>query len=140
MGTGQIPGDSVISGIQLDNADVITFHCYDEPAAFESRITELSPLGRPILCTEYLARTLGNTIEGILPIAKRYNIGALNWGLVAGKTQTYFPWDSWDHPYTTIPEVWFHDLLQPDGRPYQGTEMDAIEGLTGPSGPRVQSC
>jgi hypothetical protein len=131
---------SVISGIQLDNADVITFHCYDEPAAFESRITELSPLGRPILCTEYLARTLGNTVEGILPIAKRYNIGALNWGLVAGKTQTYFPWDSWDHPYTTAPKVWFHDLLQPDGRPYQGTEMDAIEGLTGPSGPRVQSC
>jgi hypothetical protein len=131
---------SAISGIQLDNADVITFHCYDEPAAFESRITELFPLGRPILCTEYLARTLGNTVEEILPIAKRYNIGALNWGLVTGKTQTYFPWDSWDHPNTTIPEVSFHDLLRPDGRPYQGTEMDAIQGLTGRSGPRMQSC
>ena len=131
---------STISRIQLDNADVITFHCYDEPAAFESRITELSPLGRPILCTEYLARTLGNTVEGVLPVAKRHNVGAFNWGLVAGKTQTYFPWDSWDHPYTTIPEVWFHDLLRPDGRPYQGTEMDAIQGLTDPPGPRVQSC
>jgi hypothetical protein len=131
---------STISGIQLDSADVITFHCYDEPAAFESRITELSSLGRPILCTEYLARTLGNTVEGVLPIAKRHNVGAFNWGLIAGKTQTYFPWDSWDHPYTTIPEVWFHDLLRPDGRPYQGSEMDAIHGLTDPPGPRVQSC
>ena len=131
---------SAISGIQLNNADVITFHCYDEPAGFESRISELSPLGRPILCTEYMARTLGNTVEGILPIAKRYNIGALNWGLVAGKTQTYFPWDSWDHPYTTIPEVWFHDLLRPEGWPYEGSEMDAIDGLTGLSGRRVQSC
>jgi hypothetical protein len=131
---------SAMSGIQLNNADVITFHCYDEPAGFESRISELSPLGRPILCTEYMARTLGNTVEGILPIAKRYNIGALNWGLVAGKTQTYFPWDSWDHPYTTIPEVWFHDLLRPEGWPYEGSEMDAIDGLTGLSGPRVQSC
>jgi hypothetical protein len=131
---------STISGIQLDNADVITFHCYDEPAAFESRIAELSPLGRPILCTEYLARTLGNTVEGVLPIAKRHNVGAFNWGLIAGKTQTYFPWDSWDHPYTSIPEVWFHDLLRPDGRPFQGSEMDAIHGLTDPPGPRVQSC
>jgi hypothetical protein len=129
---------SAISGIQLDNSDVITFHSYDEPAAFESRITELSPLGRPILCTEYMARTLGSTVEGILPIAKRHNVGAFNWGFVAGKTQTYFPWDSWDHPYTTIPEVWFHDLLRPDGWPFHGAEMDTIRGLTGASGARVQ--
>src|SRR5262249_51486035 len=53
---------STIANIQLDNSDVITFHCYDGPAAFEARIAELSPLGRPILCTEYLARTLGSTI------------------------------------------------------------------------------
>ncbi|HYB38484.1 MAG TPA: 1,4-beta-xylanase, partial [Mycobacterium sp.] len=51
--------------------------------------------------------------------------------LVAGKTQTYFPWDSWDHPYTTIPDVWFHDLLRPDGRPYQDTEIQTIRTLTG---------
>ncbi|HYB38995.1 MAG TPA: hypothetical protein VEF72_26880, partial [Mycobacterium sp.] len=49
--------------------------------------------------------------------------------LVAGKTQTYFPWDSWDHPYTTIPDVWFHDLLRPDGRPYQDTEIQTIRRL-----------
>ncbi|MBV9321175.1 MAG: cellulase family glycosylhydrolase [Mycobacterium sp.] len=117
---------SLISDIQLDNSDVITFHNYSNPASFESRIGELAPLGRPILCTEYLARTLGSTVDGILPIAKRYNVGALNWGLVAGKTQTYFPWDSWDHPYKSMPEVWFHDLLQPDGRPYQDTEIQTI--------------
>jgi hypothetical protein len=137
---GQPAGRSAISATQLDNADVITFHSYAEPASFESRITELAPLGRPIICTEYMARTQGSTVEGILPVAKRHNVGAFNWGLVAGKTQTYFPWDSWDHPYTTIPEVWFHDLLRPDGWPYQGAEMDAIQGLTGPPGPRVQSC
>jgi hypothetical protein len=122
---------STISGIQLDNSDVITFHSYDEPANFEGRIAELAPLGRPILCTEYMARTLGSTIEGILPIAKRHNVGALNWGLVAGKTQTYFPWDSWDHPYTTPPRVWFHDLLGPDGRPYRDSESQTIRQLGG---------
>jgi hypothetical protein len=56
---------SEIANIQLDNSDVVTFHCYDEPAAFGARIAELSPLGRPILCTEYLARTLGSTVDGV---------------------------------------------------------------------------
>ena len=115
-GTGQIPRQrSAITGIQLDNSDVITFHCYGKPADFETRLAELAPSGRPILCTEYLARSLGSTVEGILPIAKRHNVGALNWGLVAGKTQTYLPWDSWDHPYTTLPKVWFATSCNPTG-------------------------
>lgn len=119
---------NTISELQLANSDVITFHCYGEPAAFELRIVELSALGRPIMCTEYLARPLGSTIEEIMPIAKRYNVGALNWGLVAGKTQTYLPWDSWDEPCPTTPEIWFHDLLQPDGRPHRDTEAEALPG------------
>ncbi len=117
---------SAISSFQLDNSDVITFHSYDKPAWFETRINELVPHGRPILCTEYMARTLGSTVEAILPIAKRYNVGAFNWGLVAGKTQTYFPWDSWEHPYPAMPKVWFHDLLQPDGRPFRDSEIQTI--------------
>lgn len=125
---------SAISAMQLDNSDVITFHSYAEPTAFESRINELAPLGRPIICTEYMARPQGSTVESILPVAKRHNVGAFNWGLVAGKTQTYFPWDSWDHPYTAPPKVWFHDLLLPDGRPYRESEIQAIRGLTGAQG------
>jgi hypothetical protein len=117
---------SAIAGIQLDNADVITFHSYAPPAEFEGRIGELAPLGRPIICTEYLARSLGSTVEGILPIARRHNVGALNWGLVAGKTQTYFPWSSWDHPATAVPKQWFADLLQPDGRPFADGELQTI--------------
>jgi hypothetical protein len=120
-----------IRGIQLDNSDVITFHSYGEPADFEARIAELAPQRRPILCTEYLARSLGSTVEGILPIAKAHNVGAINWGLVAGKTQTYFPWDSWEHPYPAPPEVWFHDLLGPDGRPYRESESQTIRQLAG---------
>ncbi|KAA1248467.1 1,4-beta-xylanase [Mycobacterium simiae] len=121
---------SAISGIQLDNSDVITFHSYAAPGEFEARIAELSPLGRPIICTEYLARSRGSTVEGILPVAKRHNVGVFNWGLVAGKTQTYLPWDSWDHPYQAPPKVWFSDLLWPDGRPYQESEIQAIRKLT----------
>lgn len=125
---------STISGIQLDNSDVISFHSYGGPADFEARIAELSPLGRPILCTEYLARDKGSTVEGILPIAKRHNVGAYNWGLVAGKTQTYLPWDSWDHPYASPPKVWFSDLLQPDGKPYRDSEVETIWKLASAPG------
>jgi hypothetical protein len=123
-------GRSTVTGIQLDNSDIITFHCYGKPAEFEARIAELSGLGRPIVCTEYLARPLGSTVEGILPIAKRHNVGAFNWGFVAGKTQTYLPWDSWDHPYRTAPKVWFSDLVQPDGRPHDDNEFQTIRSLT----------
>jgi hypothetical protein len=122
---------SVISGIQLDNSDVITFHSYAEPAEFERRIGELVPQGRPIMCTEYMARPLGSTVQNILPIAKRANVGAFNWGLVAGKTQTYFPWDSWEHPCETMPQEWFHDLLDPGGRPYRDPEVQTIRELSG---------
>ncbi len=122
---------STISNIQLANSDVVTFHCYDRPTAFEQRVAELSHLGRPMLCTEYLARKRGSTIDGVLPIAKRYNVGAINWGFVAGKIQTYLPWDSWEQPYTSVPKVWFHDLIQPDGRPHRNIEVLTISNLTG---------
>jgi hypothetical protein len=122
---------STIAGIQLDNSDVITFHSYAKPADFEARIAELAPLGRPILCTEYLARPMGSTVEGILPIAKQHNVAAYNWGLVAGKTQTYLPWETWDDPDTTAPKVWFSDLLLPDGRPFGDSEVRTFQSLTG---------
>ncbi len=126
------PGSlTAMARIQLDNSDVISFHSYGKPADFEDRVDELVPLGRPLLCTEYLARPEGSTIESILPIAKRRNIAMYNWGLVAGKTQTYFPWDSWDHPSPAEPKLWFHDLLYPDGRAYRDSEIQTIQSLTG---------
>ncbi|UGU01651.1 cellulase family glycosylhydrolase [Mycobacterium intracellulare] len=128
---GQPQGRSAISDIQLANSDVVTFHSYAEPAGFESRINELTPMGRPILCTEYMARPRGSTVQSILPVAKRHNVGAINWGLVAGKTQTYFPWETWDHPATTVPRVWFHDLIRPEGRPFQDIEVLTVRKLAG---------
>lgn len=71
---------SAISSIQLDNSDVITFHSYAKPADFEARIDELSHFGRPVMCTEYLARSMGSTVEDILPIARRRGVGAYSWG------------------------------------------------------------
>ncbi len=122
---------SAISSIQLDNSDVITFHSYAKPADFEARIDELSHFGRPVMCTEYLARSMGSTVEDILPIARRRGVGAYSWGLVAGKTQTYLPWNSWQHPYAQPPRLWFSDLLRADGKPYRDDEVRTIRQLTG---------
>ena len=79
-----------------------------------------------------MARGTGSTFAGSLPIAKQRNVGALNWGFVAGRTQTYLPWDSWDRPYVDRePALWFHDVFRADGTPYRQGEVDLIRHLTG---------
>ena len=119
--------------IQIEESDVLSFHSYGAPQELTRRIESLLPYHRPILCTEYMARSAGSTFEGSLPILEKYHVGAINWGLVAGKTQTIYPWDSWDKPYTGEHRlaVWFHDVFQADGRPYRQEEVDLIRHLSG---------
>jgi hypothetical protein len=120
-----------IEKIQVENSDVVSFHNYGPPEEFAKRLEWLAAYKRPILCTEYMARPLGSTFQAILPIAKKNNVAAINWGLVAGKTQTYLPWDSWLKPYTDRePAVWFHDIFQKDGKPYSREEVDFIRTVT----------
>ena len=124
--------------VQIETSDVISFHSYDKPEVFEKRILSLQQYHRPLICTEYMARGNGSTFQGSLPIAKKYNVGAINWGLVAGKTQTYLPWDSWEHPYTDRePAVWFHEIFRTDGKPYSAEETELIKRLTSRSGAAV---
>jgi Cellulase (glycosyl hydrolase family 5) len=122
---------SPMERFQLDNSDILTFHSYDPPAEVQSRIDSLKRYNRPIICTEYMARPRGSTFETILPLLKRDHVGAYNWGFVAGKTQTIFPWDSWEKHYTAEPEVWFHDIFHRDGSPYDPKETALIRQLTG---------
>jgi hypothetical protein len=117
---------------QLAQSDVLSFHNYGWPENFERTVIELQKHRRPVICTEYMARSVGSTFDTILPIAKTYHVGAINWGLVVGKTQTNLPWDSWEHPYVkTEPGVWFHDVLRADGKPYREREVEIIRELTG---------
>jgi cellulase (glycosyl hydrolase family 5) len=121
-----------IEQIQLRESDVITFHNYSWPEYFKREIGWLKKYGRPVICTEFMARSVGSTFDTILPIAKEEKVGAINWGFVVGKTQTNFPWESWEHPYILQqPPVWFHEVLHPDGKPYRQAEADLIRQLTG---------
>jgi len=123
-----------ITRVQLEQSDVVSFHNYGWPEDFEQRIHWLQSYHRPILCTEFMARPMGSTFDVILPIAKQNHVAAINWGLVAGKTQTYLPWDSWQRPYVLqMPSVWFHEIFYADGRPYRERETQIIRQLTGAS-------
>ena len=121
-----------IAQIQLDQSDVLSFHNYGKPSSFQKQVRELQSYHRPVICTEYMARPRKSTFQGILPIAKADKVGAINWGLVAGKTQTYLPWDSWKKPYVggRQPKVWFHEIFRTDGQPYSQQEIDFIRKIT----------
>ena len=123
-------GLSSLQKVQIEESDVISFHNYDNPEEFEKRIKWLQRYGKPILCTEYMARPNGSTFQGFLPIAKKYNVGMYNWGFVDGKSQTKYPWDSWDKQYSAEPEVWFHEVLRNNGTPYRKEEVELIRTLT----------
>ena len=120
-----------IQRLQVEASDVLSFHCYGSGAAMEACITKLAVHGRPLWCSEYMARGAGSTFADSLPVLHRQRVGAWNWGLVAGRCQTEYPWDSWSVPYTTDPQPWFHEILHRDGRPYDPTETDLIRSLGG---------
>jgi hypothetical protein len=121
--------------IQLRESDIVSFHNYVWPEYFRRQVSWLKKYNRPVICTEYMARSVGSTFDGDLPIGKEEKVGMINWGFVAGKTQTYLPWDSWQHPYILIqPAVWHHEVLHPDGTPYRKAEVDLIRRLTGKDG------
>lgn len=113
----------------LENADVLSFHDYRELHLTIERVGTLKPFGRPILCTEYMARGADSRFETHLPYFKKNRIAAYNWGLVAGKTQTQYPWSSWQEEFTAEPELWHHDILRPDGTPFDPEEVRLFRSL-----------
>jgi hypothetical protein len=119
-----------VTAFMLDNSDVISFHSYDDSAKVESLITALERYGRPIICSEYMARPRGSTFQNIMPIFARRHVGAINWGFVSGKSQTIYPWDSWNNEYKAEPPVWFHDIFRTDGTPYNAAEVAFIRSTT----------
>jgi hypothetical protein len=125
-----------VERIQVTRSDVNSFHDYNWPEQWERRARQMLSYGRPVLCTEYMARGNGSTFDGSLPLGKKYNIAMINWGFVDGKSQTRLPWDSWKKPYTMEePTIWFHEVFRADGKPYRQAEVDLIRRLA--SEPKV---
>lgn len=111
----------------LNNSDIISFHNYSKYEEMKKDIERYQSFDRPVVCTEYIARGFDSRFETHLPLLKRENTGAINWGLVFGKTQTVYPWGS---PLNApVPEVWHHDIFWPDGKPYSESEIELIRSV-----------
>ena len=116
--------DGRMSKALMEMSDVVSFHAYDGPNDVQKKIRSCRKDNRPIICTEWLRRQVGNTFEAVLPIFAREQIGGYHWGLVAGRTQTYMHWGSKkDDP---VPAVWQHDVMHSDGTPYDASEFDLL--------------
>jgi hypothetical protein len=122
---------SPINRFMLEQSDVISFHNYKPLNELAHDVESLQRYGRPILCTEYMARPTGSRFDLILGYLKSKRVSAYNWGFVAGKTQTIYPWDSWRSPYPAEPSVWFHDIFRADGSAYDSSEISYIREVTG---------
>ena len=129
-----------LNEFQLAASDVITFHHYGPAEDLERQIVALRAHGRPLICTEWMARTRGSLVSTNLPVFARENVGCLNWGLVSGKTNTIYQWQSMsEDPNASAqemdqngqPKTWFHDLFHADGMPYDTIEIQLFKKYTG---------
>lgn len=123
------PGLVNFNDFQLKVSDIISYHNYVDPDNHQNTIDTLKKYDRPLVCTEYMARTRNSTFQNTMPILKKENVGAINWGLVAGKTNTIYAWDD-ARPDGSEPELWFHDVFRKDGTPYRQEEVELIKSLT----------
>jgi len=117
------PSQPISSGVWNKSlVDLNIFH--------KATIDSLRKYNRPLLCTEYMARRNNSTFANIMPLLKAEKVAAINWGLVAGKTNTMYAWDT-PMPDGKEPKLWFHDIFRKDGTPYQEDEVKLIRQLTG---------
>jgi hypothetical protein len=113
----------------LRASDVNSFHSYS-PAGHTAQVIDYcANYGRPLLCSEFMARTKGSRFQTHLPLFAQRNVGCYCWGLVSGKTQTIWPWRS--PKGSPEPNYWFHDVLRPDGSAYDPDEVRAIRAFSG---------
>lgn len=121
-------------------SDIVSYHCYGD---YECQIRVIRLLrkrfGRPLINTEWLARIFHNDVFSSYPLFYIEGVGCTCWGFVAGRYQTYEPWEStWRQVEKGTPASktwdltkWFHDLYRPSLRPYDPKEIDLIKRFNG---------
>ncbi|NIY46593.1 cellulase family glycosylhydrolase [Cedecea colo] len=111
-------------------SDVVSYHAYVPTAKMVRAIRVMEQLGRPIMCTEWLARHVGANFEEQLPLMHACNVVPYQWGLVRGKTQTYMPWPIYLKKREDYAHLWFHDVFDEHGIPFRRAEIDLVSRLS----------
>ena len=114
-------------------SDFVSFHDYLPLEPLARKVEKLRAVGRPLVCTEWLARGLGSVAESHLPFFSRERIGCFHWGLVNGRTQTHLPWPGLEA--LAKGGLWHHDLLHADGAPYDPQEIERFRAACTACGP-----
>lgn len=124
-----------INEVVLKLSDIITFHNYNPLPHLKMVVEKLRAFSRPLICTEWMARSRGSRINTHLPFFCQEGIGCYIWGLVNGKTQTSFGWETLESASKRAeePGEWFHDLLHPNGEPYSDEEIQILREQTNSS-------
>lgn len=133
----RIKGDgtplSEVEQYALDHSDIVSYHFYGNYNEHIKIIHRLKKEGRPIITTEWLGRIFGNDVFSLFPLFYLERIGCYNWGFVAGKYQTYEPWEGTWQMYergrckNVDFTKWFHDLYRPSHHPYDPKEIELIK-------------
>ena len=120
--------DQPMSQRIFELSDIVSFHGYDDAQGIRDKIRICRAFERPVLCTEWLRRQVGNTFYSILPVFAEHHIGWYHWGLTAGRTQTYMHWGS--KPGDPVPDIWQHDVFHPSGLLYDPAEILRLQSFT----------
>ena len=94
---GSVERVSQLNRTMLGRSDVISFHSYASRGKLLRTIDHLTRYQRPILCTEWMARSVGSPVSLVHDLAE-CDVSAWSWGLVEGRSQTRFSWTSWFRP------------------------------------------
>ena len=118
---------SAMSARKFERSDLITFQSFDSAESIEARLQLLRHYQRPIICSDWLMRQVGNDFEKILPLFSVYRVGWFNQGLVSGKTHR--PIQEARYRAEKDPDIWQQDVLNEDGTPYDRKEVELIQGF-----------
>jgi hypothetical protein len=129
---GVVPLAHRLDHVALELSDVASIHAYCDPIYLQHTLADIACFGKPILLTEWMARQVLSTYDTALPTLKQLKVGAYQWGLVKGKSQTYLPWPHVAHKYHDENTMWWHDVLDADGTFHDEYEGEVIRSYTLP--------
>ncbi len=133
---GEFDQNNILYEVQqfaFENSDIISFHHYGTYESTCQLLKSLKRSGRPLVCTEWLARILHNNVEEIFPLFYLEKVACYCWGHVAGKTQYNEPWGVMLKKYEKDPTIdydltkWFHDIYRGNLFPYNPKEVNLIK-------------